>query len=137
MAPFTRDHCPVCSTQTTQHFLAQAEASKETGEEPWSICEGCLTVLIYGEDGLIGQRPATEEERAVCLPQVSPESLAAMREELRRGWADYQEWERAGCPGLTAEMLRDMPALAAALARRGVRLPQSDGGAAGTGSHGS
>jgi hypothetical protein len=127
MAPFTHDHCPVCSTQTAQHFLARAEASKETGEEFWAICEGCQTVLIYGEDGLIGQRPASEEERAVCRPQVSPEPLATMREELRKGLADYQEWERAGCPGLTAEMLRDMPLLAAALARRGVRLGQADG----------
>jgi hypothetical protein len=127
MAPFTRDHCPVCSTQTRQRFLAQSEASRETGEETSVICEGCQTVLIYGEDGLIGQRPASEEERAVCRPQVLPEPLAEMREELRRGWADYLEWERAGCPGLTAEMLRDMPLLAAALARRGVRLPQSDG----------
>jgi hypothetical protein len=135
-APFTRDYCPVCAAQTRHRFLAQADASPDTGDELWAICEVCKTVLIYGEDGLIGQRPATEAERAACPPPPSAEAmaamredLAAMREELRQGWAAYEEWVRAGCPGLTSEMVSAMPLLAAALAKRGVCLPRPDGSA--------
>jgi hypothetical protein len=134
-APFTRDHCPVCSAQTRQRFLAQEGASQDAGDELWAICEVCKTVLIYGEDGLIGQRAPTEAERAACPPPPSAEEMAAMHEELRQGWAAFEEWVQSGCPGLTGEMVSAMPLLAAELAKRGVRLPNSNGAGLGPRPH--
>jgi hypothetical protein len=115
-APFTRDHCPVCAAETKQRFLAPTGPSPGAEVELTTICEVCQTVLIYYEDGLVGQRRATALERSACPPPPSSEEMAAMREELRQGQADYQAWLKAGCPGLTAEISERLGAL-------GVRLP--------------
>jgi hypothetical protein len=115
-APFTRDHCPVCAAETKQRFLAPTGPSPGAEVELTTICEVCQTVLIYYEDGLVGQRPAIALERSACPPRPSSEEMAAMREEMRQGQANYQAWLKAGCPGLTAE-------ISERLARLGVRLP--------------
>jgi hypothetical protein len=115
-APFTRDHCPVCAAETKQRFLAPTGPSPGAEVELTTICEVCQTVLIYYEHGLVGQRRATALERSACPPPPSSEEMAAMREELRQGQADYQAWLKAGCPGLTAEISERLEAL-------GVRLP--------------
>jgi hypothetical protein len=99
-APFTRDHCPVCSAQTRHHFLAPTGPSPDAGDELGAICAVCKTVLIYGEDGLIGRRPGTAAERAPCPDPPPAEEMAWVREELRREWAAFEEWAEAGCPGL-------------------------------------
>lgn len=123
MARLARGHCPVCATKTRHHILAVADDGPVDLEV---ICEDCETVLLYGDAGLVGQRPATEEERAAIPEQhhVSKEDLAMWREDLRQGQLAVDAWMQQGCPGLTSQMLRDLPALAAALARMGARLPQ-------------
>lgn len=122
MAPFTHEHCPVCAAETTQHFIL-VDALQPHGLE--TICEGCQTVLIYGDDGLVGQRAATEEERAAMprRPKWTAEQWAEYREDMRQGMADVQAWIGKGCPGLTREMLEASPHIAAALTQLGARLP--------------
>ncbi|HEY7328838.1 MAG TPA: hypothetical protein VH592_14440 [Gemmataceae bacterium] len=101
MAPFFHEHCPVCSKVTWQHFLAQPPDAES---DLCTICEICETVLIYGENGLLGQRAATEEEREDIpkRPKLSPEELAAWREDLRQGQEDVEAWIQSGCPGLSS-----------------------------------
>jgi hypothetical protein len=125
MAPFTRGYCPVCSAETWQHFLLHESATQNAAGRLSAICESCQTVLIFDEEGLVGQRAATEQDRAAIPARRRPpeKELAAMREELRQGQAVVESWIQAGCPGLTAEMVQAMPLLAAALAKRGVHLP--------------
>jgi hypothetical protein len=76
-----------------------------------AICEVCKTVLIYGDDGVIGSRPATEEERAaVPAPVVwSEEERAWWRENLRQARVDLGDWLQSGCPGLTKELEASLP----------------------------
>jgi hypothetical protein len=123
MAPFTHGHCPVCAADTTQHFLLH-EHAQEDGELS-AVCEVCHTVLTFGPSGPISQRPATAEEEANIPTRVrfSAEQVAEWREDLQQGQAAVEAWIQAGCPGLTSEMVSQMPLLAAALARRGVQLP--------------
>jgi hypothetical protein len=47
-APFTRDHCPVCSARTKHRFLAPTGPSPDAGDALGGICAVCKTVLIYG-----------------------------------------------------------------------------------------
>src|SRR4051794_113098 len=125
MAPFTCGHCPVCAARTRQHLLVVPE--DEAGDLE-VICEDCETVLIFGEAGLVGQRPATEEERA-AIPEkhhLSKEELAMWREDMREGQLALEAWIQEGCPGLDSEMLRDRlnsPEMAAALAQMRANLP--------------
>jgi hypothetical protein len=125
MAPFTCDDCPVCSKKTVQHFLHVPENGAGNLEV---ICEICATVLIFNEEGLVGQRPPTEEERALIPERYQPseEELAQWRADLRQGRLELAAWIRQGCPGLTRTILRDATGLAAALERLGATFPQSD-----------
>jgi hypothetical protein len=89
------------------------------------ICETCETVLIYGEKGLIGQRAATEEEREAIpkRPKLSPEELAAWREDLRQGQAEVEAWIQSGCPGLS-RVVSEIPSIVEEVqAKMGVNPP--------------
>jgi hypothetical protein len=125
MAPFTHRDCPSCSLVTTQHFLPHDDRTPDTDDDLQAICESCLTVLIYRADGSVGKRAATAEEREFVPPRpdLSQEPWVTMREELRRGRAEIEAWVKAGCPGLTREMLSGFsPSAVAALARHGIRV---------------
>ena len=102
MAPFFPEHCPVCSKETLQHFLLSRPPDAQG--HLWTICEICATVLMYGENGLIAQRAASEEERKAIpeRPKLSKEELASWREELRQGQAEVEAWIQSGCPGLSS-----------------------------------
>jgi hypothetical protein len=71
MAPFMREHCPVCSAETWQHFLLPGEVRQDGDGDLLAICESCLTILMHGKDGLIGQRPSTAQERATLEYRTS------------------------------------------------------------------
>jgi hypothetical protein len=122
VAPFFHEHCPVCSIVTWQHFLSQPPDA----DGNWCvICEICETVLIYGENGLVGQRAATEEEREAIpkRPKLSPEELAAWREDLRQGQADVEAWIQSGCPGLS-KVISQIPSIVEEVqAKMGVNPP--------------
>jgi hypothetical protein len=109
MAPFFHEHCPVCSKVTWQHFLSQPPDAEG---DLCTICEICETVLIYRENGLLGQRAATDEEREAIpkRPNLSPEELAAWREDLRRGQEDVEAWIQSGCPGLSS-VISQLPSI--------------------------
>lgn len=110
MAPFFPEHCPVCSKETLQHFLLSPPPDAEG--HLWAICETCETVLMYGENGLIRQRAASEEERK-AIPQrtkLSEEELAIWREELRQGQVEVEAWIRSGCSGLS-NVISEIPSI--------------------------
>ncbi|WP_029630664.1 hypothetical protein [Zavarzinella formosa] len=123
MAPFTFGDCPVCSKETRQRFLLDGDASNDIVPV---ICESCNTVLLIGDEGVVGQRSATERELAAipARPVFSAEQSAELQEEYRRGLAHVDSWIQSGRPGLTAEMLSQMPGLARVIAKRGAQLPR-------------
>jgi hypothetical protein len=106
MAPFTFGTCPRCSAETRQRFLTQ-----DAADGVKTICETCLTVLTHREDGSVGCRAATDEERAVVPPPVvwSEQQRAEWRGSLRQARADLRAWVQNGCPGLTPELEQALP----------------------------
>jgi hypothetical protein len=96
------------------------------GEEFWAICESCLTVLIYREDGSVGHRDATDAERDVVPPKIDTtvEPWTTMIPELRQGRADLRAWVQAGCPGLTPEIEVALAPGTRELLRRFAQLPE-------------
>lgn len=106
MASFGRVHCPNCLTETWQRWLTNDPAQLRPGEEMRGICESCLTVLIYREDGWVGQRAAADEERTAVLPKIdtSAEPWDSMFVELQKGKTELRTWMQADCPGLTPEI---------------------------------
>ena len=84
VAPFGHDQCPVCQTQTEHRWLTNDPAEMGPGDEIWAICESCLTVLIYREDGSVGRRAATDAEREVVPPKIDTSARTASIAPLSR-----------------------------------------------------
>src|SRR2546423_1312645 len=106
MVPFGSGHCPVCLAGTLHLHLPNDPALLGEDEDFWAICESCQTVLIHRQDGTVGHRRATDEERASIPPKVvfSDEQRAGWQESLRQSKTDLRVWFQAGCPGLTPEI---------------------------------
>jgi hypothetical protein len=111
--------------QTKQRWLTNDPAEMGPGEEMWAICESCLTVLIYREDGSVGQRAATDAERDAVPPKIDTraEPWATMFTELRKGHAELRDWVQAGCPGLTPALEAALPPGTRERLRRVAELP--------------
>ena len=109
MAPFGHDHCPVCDKTTTQRWLP--EDSDPHADRISAICEECTTVLVYDDSGLVGQRPATDEERKLipAAPDLDSAAWARMRREWDEGKTGLRDWIDGGCPGLTPEIEASLP----------------------------
>jgi hypothetical protein len=125
MAPFWRRPCPVCRTETVQHWLTGGPAELDPGERMRVICESCLTALTCRADGSVGQRAATDAERDAVPPAVvwPDEQRAEWRGSVRRGKADLRAWVLAGYPGLTPELEAALPPGARERIRRFAELP--------------
>ena len=130
VAPFGFDHCPVCGKDTRQRWLTNDPACMAPGDEMWAICESCLTVLIYREDGSVVQRAATDAERDVVPPKIdtSVEPWTTIFAELRQARVELRTWVQAGCPGLTPEIEAMLSPGTRERLQRYVELPEHGAG---------
>ena len=131
MVPFSSGPCPVCLADTMHPHLPNDPALLGEGEDFWGICESCQTVLIHRQDGTVGQRAATDEERASIPPKVvfSDEQRAEWQESLRQSKIDLRVWILADCPGMTPEIEQDLPPEWMDRLKRFVGLADDDEGA--------